>query len=562
MELIYAYIENFRNIINQEISFSPSFQINYDLNTLRINRHTSDFQAVLFTPNHISSIHLIVGKTGSGKSNLLTLISMTAGERQADMLNSKQIRYFFLYHTGQDHYFLETVRYHFDEEGHLRPIDNDEFQCHYCQLTKSNFLKPTHQPFSLPKLYTLNTSASSTEDSLLSRPPARTSLKTSSFQGVIRQHCTLSDNRHYVFAHLEKYLQDLKSSGESSSVFNKNLYCNIWINGILPHKAANNSSASLKKRCLEFIKMKYFQYLTDLAALQEVPYKDISNMKNAELNQYYHMITDGSVYSESLKHTFLSLDTFRQTCKVISDLPDYFFNQDCISWEIGTIQDNNLLSSLSKLMSLLLRWTHNDRPDISDIFHITYTNLSTGEYQFVSLLANIEQICQTADKIHTPFIILIDEPETFLHPELCRQFISHLFQICAKSSSNLVCQFILTSHSPFLLSDLPSECVTRISIDTSGKCRILKPDTFQTFGSNIHQLLADGFFLDSTLGAYSSSLISQMSKTFTDLYNKQLFGKTISQEEAQQYKKLKSMIPYIGDPIIRKRLQEISQFTP
>lgn len=573
MELIYAYIENFKNIENQELSFSPSFKVSYHADALQVIPHLSVFQTILFAPAHVSSIHLVVGKTGSGKSNLLALLGMDSQERKAYISAFQKTRYFFLYHTEEDRYFLEAVRYHFDAEGHLTPTESPDFQCYYCQLTAGKFLHPVNTPSRLPQLYVLNTSASSPAAALHSLsssqvfPQASASNKNchngkhpSVLNGIVRRHCSLSDNPHYIFAHLEKYLQSLKASGETSPVFNKNLYCNIHIKG--QETAAAKSPSSSKKCFLENLKAAYCQYLNHMAKNLGVPTQDASQMNSRELKQYYHSITNGSVYSDALRHTFLSLEAYQLTCKYIVSLSDSFFYPNRISWEIGTVSDPKQLDVLYKLMPLLLKWTYNDSPEISDIFRITYDNLSTGEYQFASLLANIEQICQTGDKTNSPLILLIDEPETFLHPELCRQFLSHLFQLCAKLGGESTYQFILTSHSPFLLSDLPSECVTRLSIDNVGKCQILKQDSFQTFGSNIHQLLSDGFFLDNTLGAYSDSLISQMVQTFQTVYQKRLKGDAPSSEELKRYHECKSMIPYIGDPVIRRRLQELSEFVP
>ena len=74
MELIYLYIEDYKNIKNQEFNFSSKFTCKYDevKKTLQIdekNNHIENF----FGEN--INITAIVGENGSGKSSVLEVIS-------------------------------------------------------------------------------------------------------------------------------------------------------------------------------------------------------------------------------------------------------------------------------------------------------------------------------------------------------------------------------------------------------------------------------------------------------------------------------------------------------
>lgn len=66
MELVYVWIEKYKNIVNQEFNFSSKFKCFKKDEKLIIN--TREYIQSLF-PNNIN-ITAVVGANGSGKSNL------------------------------------------------------------------------------------------------------------------------------------------------------------------------------------------------------------------------------------------------------------------------------------------------------------------------------------------------------------------------------------------------------------------------------------------------------------------------------------------------------------
>jgi ABC-type transport system involved in cytochrome bd biosynthesis fused ATPase/permease subunit len=92
MELVYLWVDNYKNIAKQGFNFSPRFRCEYDeeKNELEIidKDETREFYPKNFFGDNIN-VTAIVGKNGSGKSSLLQLL-----ERRREL---KNINHFFIY---------------------------------------------------------------------------------------------------------------------------------------------------------------------------------------------------------------------------------------------------------------------------------------------------------------------------------------------------------------------------------------------------------------------------------------------------------------------------------
>ena len=109
LELLYVWVQNFRNIKQLGFSFSDKFKISFEQASkkekrkLTIEKNTDDEP---FFEGKIDTVTAIIGKNGSGKTNLLDLLGMRMEERR----NSQQDSYFLVYHledmTFESSYYI------------------------------------------------------------------------------------------------------------------------------------------------------------------------------------------------------------------------------------------------------------------------------------------------------------------------------------------------------------------------------------------------------------------------------------------------------------------------
>ncbi|MGV3613268.1 MAG: hypothetical protein ACO1N0_20080 [Fluviicola sp.] len=180
-------------------------------------------------------------------------------------------------------------------------------------------------------------------------------------------------------------------------------------------------------------------------------------------------------------------------------------------------------------------------------------NLSSGEKQQMYTLHTImyhirnlssKQIGHPNKYRHVNLIL--DEIELYYHPELQRQFIYNLLNHIEKLHLNTddiqSINILLATHSPFITSDIVSQNILRLE---NGEPKRI--NEVQSFGSNIHDLLADGFYLSNFLGEFAKYEIEKVIK----MLDKPRRNTNYSPE------KILAIIDLIGDPIIRHRLKDL-----
>lgn len=115
-------------------------------------------------------------------------------------------------------------------------------------------------------------------------------------------------------------------------------------------------------------------------------------------------------------------------------------------------EDNDLLyefvDSVNKLMNM------------DTFIYYSWRPISSGEKAFLSFLARINyakkmMLSQKVEEVIKDVILIIDEFDLYLHPEWQRVFFNTLIMQLSIIFPDKKIQLLISSHSPFLVSDLP-----------------------------------------------------------------------------------------------------------
>jgi predicted ATPase len=226
-----------------------------------------------------------------------------------------------------------------------------------------------------------------------------------------------------------------------------------------------------------------------------------------------------SLISELKGKESFYLNTFMMT-------PPSFFRTDIV------------LNGLSTIDSL----SSGERQRIHSVSSILYhiVNLNSVEEQKLKEQKNI---------IKYEYInLILDEIELYYHPEWQRLYVNELIKGIEKLDADKLnnikgLNIVFLTHSPFILSDIPANNVLKL---INGSPRKLT-DSSNTFGANIHNLLANDFFLENGfMGEFAKEKINNLIR-FLNI-NDQSDDSTWTKKGAYNF------INLIGEDILRNSL--------
>jgi ABC-type multidrug transport system ATPase subunit len=186
---------------------------------------------------------------------------------------------------------------------------------------------------------------------------------------------------------------------------------------------------------------------------------------------------------------------------------------------------------------------------IFHVFSIDFNGLSSGEKNLLSMFGRFKRAADTIPPTQTEIVFLLDEPEVTLHPQWQISFIKLLNENLPKLFPKKKLQILISSHSPILVSDLPTNNILFLKKDDiTGECKVsaLK-DTQKTFGANIHSLYADAFFLKDKGGAMGEFAKGIIKDVISEL----------KKEAPENSAHLKRVIELVGEPLIQNQLFEL-----
>ena len=630
MELLYLWIEKYRNIKRQGFNFSSEYRFDYtwegddwkngklvgekNENVIpnffnALNQETTD--KTLAT---ISNITAIVGENGSGKSSLLDFLVENLGgsynihedcknvflswtheshsvhEKNAPSYEGIKSNFnlaaFFVckINDGLDLQALNKVDKIFDENklSSGKRLPNNNSIVYYSNVFDGKITKASSSTrlINISTNYLLRNAKYNAENKSLEQVtafkseetrkrlkfltanegvkftrlpfqlPKKMALVISNESGILKFNQELKDmllqNRAYykmldrTTPHLDSFIKETKENKQK--LFLWSLLFNILINQPVDVPSYFNelnenikpylSTTSISKKTITDIcrSIQFNDKITDLEDYIDFYLKAIAeDSKNINMRGGTHLDT---IYLDYSKENIVNLET--------------------------------VLSSYISFLASNLKKT-NQGYSIVPFIYVDWTRtLSTGESLYLNLFSRLYKFKELdIEKI----ILLFDEIETGYHPQWQKEFLKTLVEYLPKifpSETNeegkLVqrsIQIILTSHSPFVVSDLPKDNViflrkgkvgeTIDGIDMEGKCMVDKEQQKNNFTKLLY------FSVKNTMAQftkYDSETESKMQTYFQGL----------TQKDKRHYSAVEAMKLGWGGKTYISKLLGISQF--
>lgn len=238
--------------------------------------------------------------------------------------------------------------------------------------------------------------------------------------------------------------------------------------------------------------------------------------ENTNLYRFYFYVNNAT--RELFKRYFKSA---RELFKVF-----YFFrllNNHLITQE--TQKDVKNAKENTNISALLPKFEESKKVfNISDIAFNKYKNkhpiyykqLSDGEHQFLHVFGTLLLM----DKLGTLF--LFDEPETHFNPDWRSKFVSIINDALFYEEIFREQELILTTHSPFIVSDCQKENVYIFEKDSNLKVKNPKNPKFQTFGTSIEMIYWNVFQKQQSISNVAKNELDKIeTKIKSDELNKE-----------------------------------------
>ena len=550
MELVYLWVEDYKNIHHQGFNFSQRFECEfkaeYEKDKDGKEKLKDDCQLVIKPKEHIENffgkninITAIVGENGSGKSSILELFSSLV--LNLEIQNKIHFSIFYndeiICFTNIDKLDLKYTSCKIESLENV--INYDIFSVFY----SSNFTNGNQN--SILELFTgvFYRTHNKSDSSYENHGYKNDNLKNQSLLNFLFNSSRILDFHPTSSAYRQQHSFTIKEQLDNYEISKV-----VIMLQFLKHFGKDYLPINLKKSDSLIINIQHNKYTAKvhhnlfIDKIKDLLKLEIEFHDDEEAQMKYYQSVNKAKYLEAYKSFFSFID------KKIDNLKDY--ENFKLNIDDGVIFVNLYLD--------LYRFNRNL---LDSIFDFKFKNLSSGEENLVLMFALFERgISSFVDKKiknnEYNLLLMLDEIENNFHSQWQKQLFSQLHKFLniisnhwkTEYSKTINFSILLASHSPFILSDLSKENVMFLKKDENGNCRNVTIETkIQPFGANIHTLLSHGFFM-------KDGLMGEFAKGKIDKAIKYLNQKSLSKEEIDY---CENIISIIGEPILKNQLQRM-----
>ncbi|BAK73840.1 AAA family ATPase [Arcobacter sp. L] len=530
MELVYLWVKEYKNIKNQGFNFSPRFECEFDEDTKELTITENNDYVSIF-PDNIN-VTAIVGENGSGKSALFEILEERLINPEINILlfNNKEKKFYyqnFNIKQTNTNYKIESIKGndYYDLNLSINILSSEE----NCKGDTENHI--------ISKLSKIFEKEDNCFDFLDSRLIFKFwNIKFNSGLPSLNTNIKRLDKRYS--SSIDRILNNLEKNKEE-------LYLEVFV----------------------FVTIKFILYILAREPLEKSKYFELLKKLSENFTKENYLNLVNSITLERLKDIGsydLILETLQKFDESVFEIEKLIDSKQNInSFEITNFIESGLYKTFHTFSN------NNFKSEIIKIDFITesdlhFSKLSSGEKQRINycLLLAYDLIFREQDNY---LIKGYDEPDIYIHPNWQKLIVSDFLNLIKKYQINIdkTIHLILTSHSPFILSDLAKENV--IFLEKGKQVKPFKKNE-QTFGANIHTLLSHGFFMsDGLMGEFAKSKINEIKKFYELIQKLQNKGKIKKELWKKSYEKRKTRFgniqKIIGEPflqtIIKNYLDEL-----
>jgi hypothetical protein len=565
MVLAYIWIENYKGFVKQGFNFASEYKFNFNINNSKLYRTSNELYIKDFFGSEVSSVIGVVGKNSSGKTNVLELVQYIVDG--ANTIINKP--FLCVFKSGNE---FKVYQYKMGEVSTDFPANLQEYPGNIPNISSiffSNVFDGRKHNFSSK---TINLST----NEMLVNQFGDNAIKN--YQKTIQQQIRFINNGHFsLLEQLEEPEETVKL--RPSQVI---LTTPVWANIVQRIKLLDNKlerETPLKIQLKDFVlgfkkkitvtkninSLKYITaflvYIDFLLNRRVIDYVERGLYKNAQAHY-----DDLESVLKITQVSDLKLETFyeyiiKEFCNKVDDWNLYETHEflerldrfdlggayNVMREDLGTYSSRRIEFTLDynkevgSFLNAYLRAVSNH----SLMFSIEWAGMSSGHKAFLNLFSNFYSASSRTKNDNV--IISIDEGDLYFHPRWQVEFLFKLITVLPVLLGK-TCQLILTTHSPFLVSDLPKDNLVFIEKNANGNLQVLSNGEIEgnTFGGNIGELYVDAFFMGG-----------KMISHFAASKIKQLLEKVLNSDAALTSQD-KILVKVIGDDMIRNQIEALA----
>lgn len=585
MEILYFWIKKFKNINNTGFNFSNRYCFSYNLvsNTLLKKDYEMNLDE-FFSINsdrtsNVCNLSAIIGENGSGKTNILrfiiNLFIMGHEITYSDFFvilneNSKLI----LYQKNIDVKNETSLELRICDYENKFDSNKDFNLLYYSNIYQPNINQNDVLSIERKNYYNISTNYLITHDiinyynsnkSTEAKDNVNNAITVNYFQEMRRQIKLISEKRNIdTIFYLPKFLAINIDNSDEMMMFSeqKDMYKQIG-------ELLNQLSVRFKnlEKEYESSKEKKYKILLSKAFVFNI-------MRQYLSDQNFHMLKDINIFMKLLYNTFiktekLNINTifdfienvveFNSNDKYEFQITGFEEEQEFFKELIEKVNTNTISKNGNQIFiddfNFVEKYFKNPRFGFFNYLNFDWAYeknsqyvFSYGEYIFLSLISRIYSIIDSGRNESKNLIITIDEGELGFHPQWQKKYVRFLIDFVEKVFDNKQIQFIISSHSPIVISDIPNFNLILLKKD-GYSCELIPrlEKNEETFGANIFSLFTDTFFIkDGVIGDFAKIKINGI----INFLNDENFDRYNSDE-------IYSLISIIGEPVIKEKLMQM-----